>query len=137
MITKCSEGKYILIQPSQIEKIQKPEFGTWRRETELEYKQLIEDSQEYFRKYLENPSNESYYIYEHCDAAYVFVDIANVITVGKNANGKYEMAYNGRHRLYVARKYKLPLLVCCVGESNVELTFVGKLKNIITNILRC
>lgn len=117
MIRPYPNYKYIIIQPSEIGRLEKPEFGTGRRGTELEYKKLIEDSQEFFQRYIENPTTDSFYIEEKKDAAYIFVDIANAITVGKNEYGQYEMDSNGRHRLYVAKKYKLPLLVCCTGEG--------------------
>ena len=115
MIKPYSNYVYRVINPTEIEHIDKPEFGKYNRRTEKEYKQLLVDSQEYFCRYIKNPSNNSYWIYEDVDAAYLYIDIEHAITVFKSKNGKYIMASNGRHRLYVAKKNKLPVLVCVVN----------------------
>lgn len=116
MIIPYSNKEYRLINPTEIDDIDKPEFGKYNRRTELEYKQLLEDSQEYFCKYVENPNNNSFWIYKHVNAAYLYIDIGHAITVCKKENGKYIVASNGRHRLYVAKKYELPVLVCVFDE---------------------
>ena len=93
MIQPYQNKRYLIIQAYEIEKINKPEFDIGRRGSEKECKQLIVDSQEYFQRYIENQSNESYYINDGCDVAYVFVDRANAVTVVRNQKGRYEMAF--------------------------------------------
>lgn len=117
MITPYLDGEYKIIQPSEVAEISRPEFDTRGRRSEEEYRQLLEDSQEYFKLYVANPNNKQYYIYEDCDAATVYIH--NAVTV-KKINGKYVMASNGRHRLYVAKKYNLPLLVCVRGVDTED-----------------
>lgn len=116
MITPYSSKQYILIYPNEIGKVEKPPFGKYGRETEQEYRKLLEDSQEYFQQYINNPSTKSFFISDSCDAACLYLDLSQAVTVVKNKKGKYEVNSNGHHRMYVAKKYKLPLLVCYFGE---------------------
>ena len=117
MIRPYLDKKYILIDPSKIADIAPPEFGIGGRRSEEEYIQLIKDSQEYFKRYIENPNEHSFWIYERCDAAALYINMCNAITV-KKINNKYKVVFNGRHRLYVAKKYNLPILVCCFREDD-------------------
>lgn len=102
-------GEYIVIDGSKLEKIKIDKFF-WYKYSEEEYRKFVEDSQEFFEKYQKGEDCTGYMIGES-NALYVWEDMANCITVGKTKKG-YGIAANGRHRAYIARKYKLKLLVC-------------------------
>lgn len=122
MVSPYKNKDYLLIQPSEIGETKIPEFGVHGRPKEEQYRKLLEDSQIYFQKYLEKPANESFYLNEDCDAATVFLDFANAVTVRKQKDGKYYVTSNGYHRMYIAKKYNLPLLVCCDSQNKINTT---------------
>ena len=122
--------EYIVIQPWEIAKIEKPELGEFGRETEEQYRELVKNSQEYFKWYVRTKSDAPYYLNEEIDCAYLYLDIAHAITVGKMRNAKYGICSTGRHRLYVARKYRMPLLVCCQSKAE-KLSIIGKIRSIL------
>lgn len=114
MIRTYTNGKYILLKPEQIGKIEKPRFQKrGQAYSEDAYRHILEASQEYFRQYISHPSTDSFYISNNIDAAALYLDIGNAVTVVKDKNGKYVVDFNGNHRMYIAKKYRLPILVCC------------------------
>lgn len=122
--------EYIVIQSWEIAKIEKPEFGEFGRETEERYRELVKNSQEYFKWYVRTKSDAPYYLNERTDCAYLYLDIAHAITVSQMRNAKYGICSNGRHRLYVAKKYRMPLLVCCQSKTE-KLSIIGKVRSIL------
>ena len=102
-------GEYIVISASEIADIEIDDFGINGRHSEYDYKELLEKYQYIFNTFDSDKS------YADMDEFYsLFLDSGGAITVCKGKNGLYEYASNGRHRLYVAKKYNLSVLVCLI-----------------------
>lgn len=106
---KRDDGIYKVIDGGQIANIDVPK-GFWEKASEEQYKQFVENSQDFFSKYENGDSCDDYTIGENTDALYVYEHVGNCICV-KEINGLYYVTSNGRHRLFVARKYNLKILV--------------------------
>lgn len=119
-------------------------YNTSRRKTEEEYKQLIIDSQEYFKKIKLGfiSEEEDYFIYapqECINSGMITAEkVSNIRESGGAVNGRllyctnpirvekrrkwyYFVGTDGRHRFIVAQKYKLNLLVDVVENSSDNL----------------
>lgn len=98
---------YVVISAEQIAPLPNPGFPAGGR-SEEDFRGFLAKCQEWFLAY---PHGGTDWV-DGADLSYVYMDVAQAITVRRAANGQYTMATNGRHRLYVARKYGLSLLVC-------------------------
>lgn len=110
MIRMYSDYEYRVIHSNEIASMKNPGFP-WKGNREEDFVDFMEQSQKYFREWEVNKSSSSYKV-GNVDFAYVYLDIGHCVCVGKNKKGKYEIASEGRHRLYVAKKYKFDILVC-------------------------
>ncbi|MDE7436682.1 MAG: hypothetical protein K2N01_12810 [Lachnospiraceae bacterium] len=108
---KNTDGEYIVINGRMLDKLPK-EFVDryfWKDTySEKQFRKFIEDSQDFFERYQRGEDCTGYMI-GNANALHVWED--RCVTVGKSKTG-YGFATNGRHRIYVARKYKLNILVC-------------------------
>ena len=98
---------YVVISGDQIAPLPNPGFPAGGY-TEEDFRALLEGCQDWFQDYPNGGTAEV----NGANLSCVFEGVAQAITVHRAANGQYTMATNGRHRLYVARKYGLSLLVC-------------------------
>lgn len=117
VINKFSNGEYIVIEGKQLADVTQDEYF-WKRGSEVEYKKFVEESQPFFEKFQKGEDCSGERIGK-ANALYVYVDLANCITVEKLGE-LYYIASNGRHRAVVAKKYGLKLLVCVMGTQLVE-----------------
>ena len=126
--------RYEVIEPDRILITEKPEFGTYRRQTEEEYKEFLLKAQPFIKEYVENgkihnPLDDEINSLDKERSIERFNKVREVnqfntcflgsesIRVRKTINGKYTMCGNGRHRLYIANKYNIKLLVHVVEEE--------------------
>lgn len=117
MMNKFSNGQYIVIEGEQLADIIQDEHF-WKRGSEEKYKKFVEESQPFFEKFQKGEDCIGERIGK-ANALYVYVDVANCITV-KKIDDLYYISSNGRHRAAVAKKYGLKLLVCVMGTQSVE-----------------
>ncbi len=116
--------EYRVINGSDIEDVGEPEFNISHWVTEEIYKKDLEEALPYFEEFSKTgtikkyPYNSLDDIQKHYDLNQKihnvernYMDSGNHVSVIETANGKYIAAVNGRHRLYVARKYNLKILV--------------------------
>ena len=108
---------FLVISADKIAPFKRPEFPNKGR-TEEDYRRFLEACQDWFADY---PAciEKNVWIGES-DLNYIFTHWDQLITVEEGTDGKYYVDSNGRHRLYVARKYGLSILVCVVGTVTVE-----------------
>ena len=112
-MNKFSNGQYIVIEGEQLADVIQDEYF-WKRGSEEEYKNFVEESQPFFEKFQKGEEWIG-----KANALYVYVDVANCITV-KKIGDLYYIASNGRHRAAVAKKYGLKLLVCVTEIQSPE-----------------
>ena len=117
MMNKFSDGQYIVIEGEQLADIIQDDYF-WKRGSEEEYKNFVEESQPFFEKFQKGEECIGERIGK-ANALYVYVDVANCITV-KKIGDLYHIASNGRHRAAVAKKYGLKLLVCVTEIQSPE-----------------
>lgn len=98
---------YVVISGEQIAPLANPGFDGEGR-SEEDYRAFMEGCQDWFRAY---PNGGTVWVNE-ADLSYVYEDVAQAVTVHQNEDGTYSVATNGRHRMYICRKYGLSLLVC-------------------------
>lgn len=110
MINSYDNTEYIVIKGKELCRVKK-DFHFWKgRHSQKEFKRLVKNSQQFFTDFQLGKDCSGYQV-EGLDAMSLYVDISNAVTVNRTPKG-YEIASNGRHRAYVAKKYKLNLLVC-------------------------
>lgn len=109
-MSKRTNGTYRVIRPDQIAPLPDPGFPWGFNRTEEDFRVFLEHCQTWFANYPNNPPEKSYV--DGANLSYVFEDSDRDITVYQDGNGQYVVHSNGRHRMYVARKYGLSLLVC-------------------------
>lgn len=120
----------LVIKPDEIAEMDAPMFGKSHYGKELEYKTYLECIQPLVEEYertgrihtLEYNSfadikknQEERKILDNFN--YSFLNCANWVDVEKRISGKYRVCSNGRHRMYVAKKYGLKLLVHVTQEE--------------------
>lgn len=133
-------GYFVLIQPDQIRKMKRPEFGRHGRRTLQEYRDELERFQPWFHEYEETETikdfeelekNASIFLigkdrkerekeFEKWRTRGVFENNyldADKISVIRHRDGTYSVLTNGRHRLYTAGKYHLPVLAWVAEEE--------------------
>lgn len=107
-----------VIEPSEIEYNSKiPDFGVPGRPSEEEYKDYLKSVQYLIEEYQNTGAICSFdNIKKYSEQEKLnkfkccFLD-GDCIAVEKTLSGKYRVLFNGYHRMYVARKYGLKLLV--------------------------
>lgn len=112
-MSKYTSGTYRVIRPDQIAPIPDPGFPWSFDRTEEDFRVFLEKCQSWFADYPNNSPEKTFM--DGTNLSYVFEDVAHAITVHQDGNGKYVVDSNGRHRMYVARKYGLSLLVCVMA----------------------
>lgn len=122
---KIGSDYYTIIYPDEIMPMDEPEFSVSHWYSELEYKQFLEQMQPLMEWY--EASCFSFTDCVHDDDEKMtslfensFVDVGHRIDVEKIPSGKYRVVSNGRHRMYVAKKYKLKLLVYVVQKIHLK-----------------
>lgn len=110
MIRMYDDKEYRVIHGSEIAAMKNPGFP-WKRNSEENFKTFLEKSQEYFRIWKQEGKTTSYKLGD-ADLACVYLDCGYCVCVQQNIDGTYQFVTNGRHRLYVAKKYNLDILVC-------------------------
>lgn len=98
---------YVVISGEQIAPLPTPGFSAGGR-TEEDFRAFLSDCQDWFKAY---PAGGTAWV-DGADLSYVYEDVAQAVTVHQNEDGTYSVATNGRHRMYICRKYGLSLLVC-------------------------
>ena len=121
---------YCVIEPSAIREMKAPEFNMSQWSSEEEYRAYLESVQPLIGEYastgtirtIEYKTMED--VAKNRDEAMCldnfkasFLDFGSHINVRKCLDGTYEVTSNGRHRMYVARKYGLRLLVHVSDEE--------------------
>lgn len=114
MIKVYSDYEYRIIHSNEISFMRNPGFP-WKGNSEKDFVNFMKQSQQYFKEWEQTKSNASYKV-GNVDFAYVYLDIGRCVCVERKKNGKYIVASEGRHRLYVAKKYKFDILVCVVNS---------------------
>lgn len=109
-----SRGKYIVIDASDIADMPDPGFP-WKSGSLEQYGSFIEDCQEFFRRFREGEDYSS--LPNASNLEYIFVHCGLCVSVLEDDEGKYVCCSNGRHRLYAAKQYNLPILVCLLGHA--------------------
>lgn len=126
--------RYEVIDPNRILLSEKPEFDTYRRHSEKEYKEFLVKAQPFIDEFLStgkihNPLNDNITDLNKEQAIKrlnkereinIFKNSlleGESISVRKTKDGKYTICGNGRHRLYVAKKHKIRLLVHVIEEE--------------------
>lgn len=120
------EENYIVISGNEIVDLETPMFdGKYAKEEE--YKKLLEEMQPLFNEFdctgsVSEPKYEDMEkivskrneqrLYDNFFRT--FINLANRIEVEKTADDLYKPVYDGYHRLYVAKKYGLKILVYLV-----------------------
>ena len=135
------ERYFTLIMPDQIRRMKRPEFGSHGRLTIREYRKELQRFQPWFEEYSRfgtirefadldkhkdrflDPDPEvrrvesmKWMRRDHFECC--FLEKA-CITVMKHKDGTYSVLTNGRHRLYAAKRFRLPVLVCVAEEEGV------------------
>ena len=123
------QTKYMVLYPDEIPNVEYPGFGGVRRKTEEEYLDYVRKGQPYFDEYektdkiaeieaLRGKPMVGLSLHEEwlLDFEHNFLG-PNSVTV-EIQNGKYVLSSNGSHRLYVAKKYGLKLLVKLRTQMN-------------------
>ena len=113
-----------VIEASEIAEMEAPPFNQAQWIDELDYKSYLESVQPLIEEYeqtgsihnleynsfndIESNRDEQHNLQHFRDS---FMDVGQWISVEKSIDGKYRVISNGRHRMYVAKKYGLKLLV--------------------------
>ncbi len=105
MVEMYEDKEYRVIHGSEIAPMKNPGFP-WKGNNEDEFKEFLVESQEYFRIWELKKGTSSYRLGD-ADLACVYLDFGHCVCVQKNENGTYQVVTDGRHRLYVAKKYSL------------------------------
>lgn len=110
-----------VISASEIADMEEPPFNQSKWSSKESYRLYLESVQSIIEEYEKNGKlpeitlNEEIAHPEECkklvNFRYNFLDFASYIDVEKTIDGKYKVCCNGRHRMYVAKKYGLKLLV--------------------------
>jgi len=124
---------YIVINANEIAELEVPPF-CGKYSSEDEYREYLEKVQPLFSEYqndgrihtinfetlddIEHNYNELLFLNNFNSS---FLSWSNHINVRKDINGLYHVTTNGRHRMYVARKYGLYLLVHVSEEERMEM----------------
>lgn len=98
---------YVVISAEQIAPLPNPGFPAGGR-SEEDFRGFLAKCQEWFLAY---PHGGTDWV-DGADLSYVYEDMAQAVTVHQNEDGTYSVATNGRHRMYICRKYGLSMLVC-------------------------
>lgn len=116
---------YCVIEPTSIRELEVPEFGIGKWATEEEYLTHLRSMQAVFDEYAikksissivkQLPENEQFSFRKNFYGSYI--EAGDSIRVKKHQDGTYSLLGNGTHRLYVARKYKLRILVHVIEEE--------------------
>lgn len=123
--TKVVATDYLkVIYPSEIVEMEIPSFNQSDWSAELEYKESLERIQPLIEEYERTGSihDLTYSSISDIDKnadeqrtinnfKFFFMDKRNWINVEKTLSGQYRVLDNGQHRMYIARKYDLKLLV--------------------------
>lgn len=121
---------YRVIEPSAIREMKAPEFNMSQWSSEEEYRAYLESVQPLIDEYastgtihtIEYQTMEDVAKYRD-EAMFLnnfkasFLNFGSHVNVRKCLDGTYEVSSNGRHRMYVARKYGLKLLVHVSDEE--------------------
>jgi hypothetical protein len=113
-----------VIEASEIVEMEAPPFNQAQWKDESDYKSYLESVQPLIEEYertgsihnleynsfndIERNRDEQHNLKHFRDS---FMDAGQWISVEKSIDGKYRVVSNGRHRMYVAKKYGLKLLV--------------------------
>ena len=110
---------YIVLRPDQIADIDNPGFP-WKGRSEEDFVEFVRLSQPFINESLNVKKisgsimldNSGYKGTDEVDLDYIWFDISRCVTVRENMPGVYTCASNGRHRLYVAKKYGYKIIAC-------------------------
>lgn len=121
---------YTVISPDEIQALRQPPFEQGAYLSELDYKNYLEKVQFLFDEYETTGSIHEIHFDSIEDVAKkreekrfldnfraAFLDCGRHINVGRTLDGTYKVVSNGRHRMYVAKKYNLRLLVHVAQEE--------------------
>lgn len=120
-------NRYLVINAMDIADVETPVFGG-RYAEESDYRNLLEDMQKLFDEFATTGTVKAPE-YDHIDDIPLkrrdqigydnfmrtFISTANRVTVRKGFDGRFYPVTDGFHRLYVAKKYGLKILVCVVN----------------------
>ena len=133
IVTKKVDYYECIIDSDRILIDKRPEFNQLNRPSEQSYKNFLTESQPYIDEYLIKGTIENKY--NQLQDMSIEVNLKRVneerrlskfrnalfgtdsINVSKTKEGYYRVAKNGRHRLYVAKKYKIRVLVHVILEE--------------------
>ena len=110
---KCNY--FIVIKPEEIGNVKEiKDFGCSHRGKEEDYKNYLESVQPLITNYekagnVDTINDNKFYV--------DFFNFSNRITVTKTKSGKYEVTDNGHHRMFIAKKYGLKLIVYVEQEE--------------------
>lgn len=122
--TSIPVKKYRVINGSDVEDMEEPEFSIAHWVSEDIYRKDLEESKVYLEEF-KNTGTIKKYPYESLDDIPKYYDLnqkirrfednymdsGNHVSVIETPEGKYRSCTNGRHRLYVAKKYNLDIMV--------------------------
>ena len=116
----------IVIKADEIAEMDEPPFNIGKWGDEKKYKSLLIEMQPLFDEYrrngtLDSPfpingTNEEISIYKQKQKC-ISLFISSYIQTVKTKDQKYKIASDGRHRMYVAKKYSLDILVHVAAEE--------------------
>lgn len=122
-----------VIAGTEIEEMEPVTFGDNGKMTELQYRELLEDNQSIFDEYdrtgaLPEIKYESFEDIDRLapewkrlnDFKTEFMEVGTRIEVEKRISGKYKVTTNGKHRLFIAQKYKMKVMVHVCQEICVK-----------------
>lgn len=121
---------FVVIEPKEIKSLKKPPFEQGAYGSESDYRRYLEEVQPLFDEY-ESTGNIHTISYASMDEIsekrdekrfldnfrVSFLDCSQYVNVGRTLDGRYTVVSNGRHRMYVAKKYNLRLLVHVTQEE--------------------
>lgn len=113
MIKSC--GYFTVIKPEEIGNVKEiKDFECSNRWKEEDYKNYLESVQQLITNYekiedVDTINDKKFYV--------DFFNFSNRITVTKTKYGKYEVTDNGHHRMFIAKKYGLKLIVYVEQEE--------------------
>lgn len=116
----------IVINGNEIAEMDEPPFNIGKWSDEEKYKSLLIEMQPLFDEYRQKGSLDSPYpingtddeisIYKKKQKC-ISLFISSYIQTVKTKDQKYKVASDGRHRMYVAKKYSLDILVHVAAEE--------------------
>lgn len=108
-----------VIEPASIRELDTPDFGIGGQYTEEEYLSYLTMMQPVFEEYMRSGSIDSYVLQLPKEEQFSFrvnfyanfTGAGDSVRVRRHKDGTYSLLGNGWHRLFIARKHDLKLLV--------------------------